>query len=144
MVYMNGQKLLDYVSVKEFNGIKIGTLESHVEALISAAYAVYKERIYTLNDYFTVKAWATGETFKLAKELKCISALELAVKLNDAIENGLVEAPCKIPLYTWTKLLAQKILRDPLARSTSKNLVKTLVTKRGIKLLKSKLTRESY
>jgi len=81
---------------------------------------------------------------KKEEELECLPALEFAVKLNDAIENGLVEAPYKIPVHTWTKLLAQKILRDPLARSTSKNLVKTLGTKRGIKLLKSKFVRESY
>jgi hypothetical protein len=107
--------------------------------LSSSDYVYFAE-----DDYFTVKEWTTEETFKLAKELKCISALELAIKINDAIENGLVEAPYKIPVHTWTKLLAQKILRDPLARSTSKNPVKTLGTKRGIKLLKSKLTRESY
>jgi hypothetical protein len=144
MAYMNGQRLLDYVSIKEFNGMKIRTLESYVEALVSAAHAIYKERIYTLNDYFTVKEWATEETFKLAKELKCSSALKLAIKINDAIENGLVEAPYKIPMHTWTKLLVQKFLRDPLTRSTCKNLIKSLGTKRGIEMLKSKLTRESY
>ena len=37
MVYMGGQWLLDYVSIKEFNGIKIRTLESYVEALVYAA-----------------------------------------------------------------------------------------------------------
>jgi hypothetical protein len=144
MIYMNGQRLLDYVSIKEFYGIKIRTLESYAEALVSAAHAIYKERIYTLNDYFTVKEWATEETFKLAKELKCSSVVELAIKINDAIENGLVEAPYKIPMHTWAKLLVQKFLRDPLTRSTSKNLIKSLGTKRGIKSLKSKLTRESY
>ena len=144
MIYMNGQRLLDYVSIKEFDGIKIRTLESYVEALVSAAHAIYKECIYTLNDYFTVKEWTTEETFRLAKELKCSSVLEFAIKINDAIENGLVEAPYKIPMHTWTKLLVQKVLRDPLTRSTSKNLIKSLETKRAIKLLKSKLTRESY
>jgi len=144
MAYMNGQRLLDYVSIKEFNGIKIRALDSYVEALVSVAHAIYKERIYTLNDYFTIKEWATEETFKLAKELKCSSVLELAVKINETIENGLVEAPYKISMHTWTKLLTQKFLRDPLTRSTCKNLIKTLLTKRGIKSLKSKLTRESY
>jgi len=144
MIYMNGQRLLDYVSIKEFNGIKIRTLEGYVEALVSAAHAIYKECIYTLNDYFTVKEWATEETFRLAKELKCSSVLEFAIKINDAIENGLVEAPHKIPVHTWTKLLVQKFLRDPLTRSTCKNLIKYLGTKRGIGLLNSKLTRESY
>jgi len=144
MVYMDGQRLLDYVSIKEFNGIKIRTLESYVEALVSAAHAIYKERIYTLNDYFTVKEWATEETFKLAKELKCSSVLEFAIKINDAIDKGLIEVPYKIPVYTWAKLLVQKVLRDPLTRSTSKNLVRVLGTRRGMELLKSKFTRESY
>jgi len=144
MVYMNGQRLLDYVSIKEFNGIKIKTLYSYVEALVSAAHAIYKERIYTLNDHFTVKEWVTEETFNLAKELKCSSALELAIKINDAVENGLVEVPYKIPMHTWARLLVQKVSRDPLTRSTCKNLIKTLGTKRGIKSLNSKLTRESY
>jgi len=144
MVYMDGQRLLDYVSIKEFNGIKIRTLDSYVEALVSAAHAIYKERIYTLNDYFTVKEWAREETFKLAKELKCSSALEFAIKINDAIDKGLIEVPYKIPVYTWAKLLVQKVLRDPLTRSTSKNLVRVLGTRRGMELLKSKFTRESY
>ena len=144
MAYMNGQRLLDYVSIKEFNGIKIRALESYVEALVSVAHAIYKERIYTLNDYFTVKEWTREETFRLAKELKCSSVLEFAIKINDAIDKGLIEVPYKIPVYTWAKLLVQKVLRDPLTRSTSKNLVRVLGTRRGIELLKSKFTRESY
>lgn len=76
--------------------------------------------------------------------MKCSSALELAIKINDTIENGLIEAPYKIPIHTWAKLLVQKVLRDPLTRSTCKNLIKSLGTKRGIKSLNSKLTRESY
>jgi hypothetical protein len=55
------------LNIKEFNGVEVVSLESYAEALVSAAHAVYKERIYTLNDYFTVKEWTTEETFKLAK-----------------------------------------------------------------------------
>ena len=67
MIYMNGQRLLDYVSIKEFNGIKIRTLEGYVEALVSAAHAIYKECIYTLNDYFTVKEWQRKKLLGLLK-----------------------------------------------------------------------------
>jgi len=144
MIYMDGQELLSHVCVRDFNGLRIKSLESYAEALVSAAHAVYKERIYTLNDYFTVKEWTTEETFKLAKKLRCTSSLNLAVKINEAIEKGLIEAPYKIPVVTWTKLLVQKIVNDPLTRSTSKNLVSSIGSKRGLKLLISKLIRETY
>lgn len=124
---------------KDFNGLRIKSLNSYAEALVSAAHAVYKERIYTLNDYFTVKEWTTEETFKLAKKLRCTSSLNLAVKINEAFEKGLTEAPYKIPIITWTKLLVQKIINDPLTRSTSKNLVSSIGSKRGLKSLISSL-----
>uniref|UniRef100_A0A7J3SME8 Nucleotidyltransferase family protein n=1 Tax=Fervidicoccus fontis TaxID=683846 RepID=A0A7J3SME8_9CREN len=144
MIYMDGQELLNHVCIKDFNGLRIKSLESYAEALVSAAHAVYKERIYTLNDYFTVKEWTTEETFKLAKKLRCISSLNLVMKINEAIEKGLFEAPYKIPVITWTKLLVQKIINDPLTRSTSKNLVSSIGSKRGLKLLRSKFTRDRY
>jgi hypothetical protein len=144
MIYMDGQELLSHVCIKDFNGLRIKSLESYAEALVSAAHAVYKERIYTLNDYFTVKEWTTEETFKLAKKLRCTSGLNLAMKINEAIEKGLIEAPYKIPVTTWTKLLAQKIVNDPLTRSTCKNLVSSVGSKRGLKLLRSKFTRDHY
>ena len=66
------------------------------------------------------------------------------MKINEAIEKGLFEAPYKIPVITWTKLLVQKITNDPLTRSTSKNLVSSIGSKRGLKLLRSKFTRDYY
>jgi hypothetical protein len=144
MIFIDGGKLLEHRCLREFDGVEIVSLESYAEALISAAHAIYKERIYTLNDYFTVKEWTTEETFKLAEKLRCTSCLNLAVKINEAFEKGLIEAPYKIPVITWTKLLVRKIINDPLTRSTSKNLVSSVGSKRGLKSLVSKLTRETY
>jgi len=143
-IFIDGQRLLEYSCTMEFNGVEIKSLESYAEALVTASHAVYKERIYTLNDYFTVRDWADGRAFQLAEELKCTSALKLAIKLNEAISRGLVETPYKIPLRIWANLLIQKILKDPQTRSTSKNLVVALGSKCGLKLLISKFTRESY
>jgi hypothetical protein len=112
--------------------------------LVVACHAIYKERIYTLNDYFTIRDWVDKKTFQFAEELKCTPALRLATKLNEAIGKGLVETSYKIPLRIWANLLIQKILKDPQTRSTSKNLVMALGSKRGLKLLISKFTRESY
>jgi hypothetical protein len=144
IIFINGQRLLEHSCTAEFNGTKVRSLESYAEALVAASHAIYKERIYTLNDYYTIREWADERTLQLAKELKCVPALRLATKLNEAISKGLIETPHKIPLPTWANLLTQKILKDPLTRSTSKNLVITLLSKRGLKLLISKFTRESY
>ncbi|MCR6668675.1 MAG: hypothetical protein NDF51_01610 [archaeon YNP-WB-040] len=144
MIFIDGGKLLEHRCLREFDGVEIISLKSYAEALVSVTHAVYKERIYTLNDYFTVKEWATEETFKLAKKLKCTSSLNLAVKINEGIEKGFIEVPYKIPLSIWVNLLAKKVLKDPLARSTSRNLLMAFGSKRGLKLLISKFTRESY
>jgi hypothetical protein len=143
-IFIDGQRLLEYSCTMEFNGTEIKSLESYAEALVAASHAIYKERIYTLNDYYTIKEWADERAFQLAEELKCTPALKLAIKLNEAISKGLVETPYKIPLHTWANLLIQKILKDPQTRSTSKNLIMTLLSKRGPELLISKFTRESY
>jgi hypothetical protein len=142
--FINGQKLLEHKCFKEVNGAEIVSLESYVEALVTASHAIYKERIYTLNDYFTIKGWANEKAFQLAEELKCEPALRFAIKFNEAISKGLVETPYKIPLPTWANLLTWKILTDPQTRSTTKNLIMMLGTKRGLRLLASKFTRESY
>ena len=70
--------------------------------------------------------------------------MKLAVEINEAIRRGFIEAPYKIPVITWAKLLAQKVMNDPLTMSTSKNLVSSIGSKRGLKLLVLKFTRESY
>ncbi|MBS7610486.1 hypothetical protein KEJ19_08060, partial [Candidatus Bathyarchaeota archaeon] len=57
------------------------TLEPYAEALMAASHAICKEQIYTLNDYFIVKKWTTGRSFKLAEELRCTQALEVSIKL---------------------------------------------------------------
>ena len=70
--------------------------------------------------------------------------MKLAVEINEAIRRGFIEAPYKIPVTTWAKLLVEKVVGDPLTRSTSRNLLMTFGGKRGLKLLTSKFTRESY
>jgi len=128
----------------EFNGAEIRSLEGYAEALVAASHAIYKERIYTLNDYFTVEKWASKKTIRLARELKCEEALKTAINLNRKIRLGTLETPYKIPLPTWLTILARKFRRDSLTRATSTHLLKTLTGKRVGKLLTSKLIRETY
>ena len=40
-------------------------METYAEALMAITHAVYKERVYALNDYMTVRAWFSAKTLKL-------------------------------------------------------------------------------
>ena len=144
VIIINGQRLLEHSCTMEFNGVEIRSLEGYAEALVAASHAIYKERIYTLNDYFTVEKWASKKTLKLAQELKCEEALKTAIELNWKIRLGALETPYKIPLPTWLIMLSRKFQTDNLTRATSKGMWKTLTNKRIGELLTSKLTRETY
>ena len=144
VIFINGQKLLEHTCTKDFNGIEVRSLESYAEALVAASHAIYKEWIYTLNDFFTTEKWMSKKTVRLAQELSCEDALKVAMNLNRKIRLGLLETPYKIPLPLWLALLMRKFQRDSLTRATSVSMLKTLTNKRVGKLLKSKLTRETY
>lgn len=144
VIFIDGKKLLEHVDIKEFNGVEIRALEGYAEALVAASHAIYKERIYTLNDFFTVEKWVSKKTIKLAQELECESALNAAINLNRKIRLGLIETPYKIPLPLWLAILMQKFQTDDITRATSPNILKTLTNKRIGKQLISKLTRETY
>jgi len=144
VAFINGQRLLEYAHISEFNGFEVRSLERYAEALVAASHAIYKERIYTLNDFFTVEKWITKKTVKLAQELGCEIALKVAINLNRKIRLNQIETPYKIPFTTWLTILTQKFQNDKLARTTSINILKTLTSKRAGKLLASKLTRETY
>jgi len=48
VVYLDGRILLEHSVSATFEDIEIPVLESYAEAVLAAAHAVYKERIYTL------------------------------------------------------------------------------------------------
>jgi len=144
VIIINGQKLLEHSCTMEFNGAEIRSLEGYAEALVAASHAIYKERIYTLNDYFTVEKWTSEKTIRLARELKCKEALKTAIELNRKIGLGMLETPYKIPLPTWLAMLIRKFQIDGLTRASSIGMLKTLTSKRAGMLLASKLMRETY
>ncbi|RLE47212.1 MAG: hypothetical protein DRJ31_09195 [Candidatus Methanomethylicota archaeon] len=143
-MFINGQRLLEHTCVKELSETEVVSLEDYAEALVAASHAIYKEQIYTLNDFFTVEEWTSKKTIRLAQELNCENALKAALSLNRKIRLGLVEAPYKIPLPLWLVMLVEKFRIDNLTRATSIDMLKALTNKRVGKLLKSKLTRETY
>jgi hypothetical protein len=144
MILLNGQKLLEHPCITEFNGTEVRSLKSYAEALVAASHAIYKERIYTLNDYFTVKEWASTNSFKMAEGLSCKPALKLALTLNEKIEKGLIETPYKIPTPHWIALLLQKVCNDKLARASATNIIKVLTKHNLSRAMMAKFMRESY
>jgi hypothetical protein len=144
MIFIDGQKLLKHTSETVFNNVQIRSLEPYAEAVVVAAHAIYKERIYTLNDYFTFKKRVSKKSFKLAEELYCKGALEFAISLNKKVDKVLLGLPYKIPMPLWFKLLIQKFCSDELTRRTSMNLIEALTNRRSGKLFLAKLTGEIY
>ena len=144
VAYIDGQALLEFTATAEFGGMKIRTLESCAEAVITAAHAVYKEGIYTLNDFFVIKKWVSKRSFKLAEELNCEPALRLATNLNRMIEKGSLEVPYRLPPPMLFTLMLRKLYNDDLARATLSNILRALRDPRLGKLVLWRLTRPTY
>ncbi|ADI31954.1 hypothetical protein [Staphylothermus hellenicus] len=144
IIYIDGEKLIEYRENGFFEDIEIPVLEKPVEALIVAAHAVYKERIYTLNDYMTIKMWGSSKTVRLAKDFKCLDAVREALSINDMVGRGDLILPYKIPLNKWIILFTRKIFSDNVTRGTILRTSRALRDPRFGKMVKSKLFRETY
>jgi len=143
VIFINGQKLLEHKCLKEFDGNEVISLEGYAEALVAASHAIYKERIYTLNDYLTVEEWTSKKTIKLSQQLNCEEVLKTAINVNGKISRGMLQAPYRIPFSAWLPIWTRKLQKDSLTRATSMNILRTLPDKRTGKLLISKLVTET-
>ncbi|MEM1510846.1 MAG: hypothetical protein QW096_13345 [Thermofilaceae archaeon] len=97
IVYLDGEHLLEEVETIEIDpvGVEARALTVEAEAVATIAYAVYKEHVYLLSDYYVTREWLNTKALGLARELKAEEAVETALRLNEQIEKGLVEAPIK-------------------------------------------------
>lgn len=82
LALIDDRDLLDHAYRDSINGVEAYTLKYYAEALVVAVHSILKERIFTLNDYITIKSRITGETFELAKETYSTMALEKALELS--------------------------------------------------------------
>lgn len=144
VVYLDGRGLLEHSGVVDFYGVEARALETYAEAVVAVAHAVYKERIYTLNDYVTVVRWFSRRSFELAVDLGVVDAVSLAMRVHEGVEGGRLVLPYRVPLPVWAWVWAAKVAGDGFARGTVKNLVGALGDRRiGLHVL-SKLTRRTY
>jgi len=96
---------------------------------------VYKEHVYLLSDYYVVREWFNRRALNLARELGVEDAVEIALRLNEQIEKGLLETPVKLTLAQLAVVLAKKFMEDPVFRATSVNISRLAVRKRTVQQL---------
>ncbi|MEM2288950.1 MAG: nucleotidyltransferase family protein, partial [Sulfolobales archaeon] len=113
-IYLNGERLLDEVETVELEtaGVEVRALSREAEAVATLAHAIYKEHVYLLSDYYVAREWLNTKALVLARELKAEEAVETALRLNEQIEKGLVEAPIKLTPVQSIEILARKFVED--------------------------------
>lgn len=144
VVYLDGGRLLDYKTSMVWNGLELPVLERDVEAIVVASHAVFKEKLFTLNDYITIREYITRRTIELARELNAYTAITMSLQIIKKTGEGMVTLPYKIPVGKWITLLASKIVKDRNTRGTLPNLLYAARDKRFGKLIIDKFTRETY
>lgn len=118
VIYLDGSKPLAHRITANYHGVAIPTLDRRVETVVIMLHVLLKHNTYMLNDYYVAMECIDKKVVELTKELGEGKVVEWALRLNRAIEMGLVEAPYKLPISVWTILFLYKIIKDPLTKST--------------------------
>ena len=144
VIYLDGSRLFDFVKYEDFNDMEIPVLEDYAEALLAIAHSIYKEKIYTLNDYLVVRKWLSRKTLNLAIEMKVLNAVKFVNLINEKVNMYALDLPYRIPIPIWMMLLGEKVFVDKLTRGTLLNLYRATKDLRIGDLIMSKLTRTTY
>ncbi|MEM2288825.1 MAG: hypothetical protein QW503_07040 [Sulfolobales archaeon] len=146
IVYLDGERLLEEVETIEIDpvGVEVRALTVEAEAIATVAHAIYKEHIYLLSDYYVTREWLNTKALGLARELKAGEAVETALRLNEQIEKGLVEAPIKFTPVQSIEILARKFVEDSSFRATTVNILRLAMRKRTMQQLIWRIKRKTY
>lgn len=146
IVYLDGERLLEEVETIEIDpvGVEVRALTVEAEAIATVAHAIYKEHVYLLSDYYVTREWLNTKALGLARELKAGEAVETALRLNEQIEKGLVEAPIKFTPVQSIEILARKFVEDSSFRATTVNILRLAMRKRTMQQLIWRIKRKTY
>ncbi|MEM4896563.1 MAG: hypothetical protein QXQ93_09290 [Ignisphaera sp.] len=146
VVYLDGERLLEEVETIEVDpaGVEARALTVEAEAVATVAHAIYKEHMYLLLDYYVTREWLNTKALGLARELKAEEAVETALRLNEQIEKGLVEAPIKLTPVQSIEILARKFVEDSSFRATTVNILRLAMRKRTVQQLIWRIKRKTY
>jgi hypothetical protein len=83
--YLPKNLLIENTSVRKINGADVCTLNPEAELLVIASHSLYKEQLFTLNDYYSITLLAEQIDFSklvnLAKIANVFEALQIVVGL---------------------------------------------------------------
>ena len=142
---MDESKLLeDCVEEINIEGVKVKSLTREAEVVVVATHAIYKEYMYLLADYFTVKYWLSRESMRIAKKHDVLETIEISLHINKSIEAGAHNAPVRLNKGIILKTYLNKAYKDRIFRATSLNIAKYISKKDFGRKLFGRLIRRSY
>jgi len=172
LIYMNKKVLFEHVVGLDVSGTNVKSLDPQAELLTAIAHSVFKEQIYTLNDYYTIvmltQYWK--DATKLAKELHLKHALETVLNItltitvntfgpsnpltkhfekmgitsSTVLDDKAVELPKKYPLAPLIVEFLKKLAIDQLTSSSLSSAVLSFCNLDFYRRLLNHATREKY
>lgn len=169
LIYLNKGLLFDYVSAFKIYGMPVQTLEPSADLLAFAAHGIFKEQMYTLNDYYTFtmllqhwkEAMELAERFHLKHALGIVlrmtmaatlfafgSANPLAKKFEEIgvteLNRGEFELPKKYDLATLIIAFLKKIREDPVSGKSMSLMARSVSNLAFYKKVLGHVTRQTY
>lgn len=144
IIYMDGSRLFQFKTIRKFYGLTIPVPSIEAETVLVIAHAVYKERIYTMNDFITIKEWMTQKAVNLAEEFKVIDGVKEVIRLNEMVSSRKIDLPHKIKISRWILIGLNKILHDGLTMSSLAKSYHIIKDRRFGYMVYSKLFKSTY
>lgn len=168
--YLPKDLLIENATVKRINGIDVHTLGPEAEILVIASHSLYKEQMFTLNDYYSVTILAEQIAFSkllnLANGAYVLEALQIVVGLCSQITESVFSKklriseldlflqspkarriytmPVKFPLSMIISLLIHRARKDEAVRRKIVFAILGIAKPRQMFKLLSHLTRKTY
>jgi len=98
--YLSRKFLMQNTVLKNINGFDVNAPTLEAEIIVIASHSIYKEQMFTLNDYYTITILAEhadpGRLLNLAKEAKVLEALRVIIALCSQITESVFDTRLKI------------------------------------------------
>src|SRR5207244_7063821 len=112
--------------------------------MLASAHAVYKEQLFTLNDYLTFNGWFGSVTEGLAREAKVEPAIRASKILSKRVRQGRVELPYRLSLTEILDAFSRKVLKDSKTRASIARAVATWHSPRLFSRALARIGRTTY
>jgi hypothetical protein len=168
--YLSKTFLMENTERRNLGELEVNCPTTEAEIIVIASHSLYKEQMFTLNDYYTITLLAEradiDNLINLAKKAKVLEAVRLALTLCSNITQSVFNVelqvsrigrtlgfsnttmpktlPVKFPFSLVVKLLAIKACKDEEMRRMVAPAIMRLATPGQLKRLISHITRSTY